>query len=84
MITVTVNGKARELESPTSLMTFLQDMKVNFRFLAVGYNGEVLPKADYGTVVLRDGDVLEVVRPIGGGADRSPACGSASAPRGFR
>ncbi|MSQ12248.1 MAG: sulfur carrier protein ThiS [Dehalococcoidia bacterium] len=64
---VTVNGKKRQLNDPTSLMEFLQGLKVNFKFLAVGYNGEVVPKRDYGAVVLQDGDVLEIVKPIGGG-----------------
>ena len=67
MIAVTVNGKRTELAGPTGLMEYLQALKVNFRFLAVGYNGEVVPKATYGTVTLKDGDVLEIVRPIGGG-----------------
>ncbi|MSP79278.1 MAG: sulfur carrier protein ThiS [Dehalococcoidia bacterium] len=67
MIKIQVNGKPRELDRPVGLMEFLQDLKVNFRFLAVGYNGEVVPKAQYGSVTLKDGDVLEIVRPIGGG-----------------
>ncbi|MBM3945776.1 MAG: sulfur carrier protein ThiS [SAR202 cluster bacterium] len=67
MINVTVNGKPRQLDDSTDLMSFLREMKVNFKFLAVGYNGEVLPKTQYDGVVLKEGDVLEVVRPIGGG-----------------
>ena len=67
MITVTVNGKKRQLDGPTNLREFLQGLKLNFKFLAVGYNGEVVSKRDYDRVVLQDGDVLEVVRPIGGG-----------------
>lgn len=70
MINVTVNGKPRQLADATELMSFLRDMKVNFKFLAVGYNGEVLPKTEYDSVVLKEGDVLEVVRPIGGGSGR--------------
>ncbi|MSP79429.1 MAG: sulfur carrier protein ThiS [Dehalococcoidia bacterium] len=67
MITITINGKPKELAAPITLIAFLQDMKVNFRFLAVGHNDEVVPKAAYATVTLKDGDVLEIVRPIGGG-----------------
>jgi sulfur carrier protein len=64
---LTINGKPVELQDGTSLMDYLVSIKVNFKFLAVGYNGEVLPKTEYNGITLKHGDVLEVVRPIGGG-----------------
>jgi thiamine biosynthesis protein ThiS len=33
----------------------------------VGYNGEVVKKEAFSGLVLKDGDVLEIVRPVGGG-----------------
>ncbi len=67
MITLTVNGKPRELPGPTGLLDFLQSLEVNIKFVAVGHNGEVLDKENFGAVVLRQGDVVEIVRPVGGG-----------------
>jgi len=40
---------------------------LNLKFVAVGYNGEVVKKEAFPGLVLKDGDVLEIVRPVGGG-----------------
>ena len=37
------------------------------QYMAVALNREVTPKAEYATAVLRDGDKVEIVRPMGGG-----------------
>ncbi len=67
MINLTVNGKTRTVEDSVDLATYLASFSVNLKFVAVGYNGEVIKKERYGEIVLRDGDVLEIVRPVGGG-----------------
>ena len=67
MITLTINGKRRELEGPTSLMDFLQSIGVNLQFIAVAYNGEVIDREKFPQIVLDEGDEVEVVRPVGGG-----------------
>ena len=64
---ITVNGKPREIESPMTLLDFLRSLGVNTQFVAVAYNGDVVPKSEYEKITLKDGDVLEVVRPVGGG-----------------
>lgn len=67
MMNLVVNGKPRVLEDSVDLVTFLLSFGVNLQHVAVGYNGEVLKKDSYADVTLRDGDVLEIVRPVGGG-----------------
>ncbi len=67
MINLTVNGKARSLEDSTDLESYLVSFGVNMKHVAVGYNGEVVKKEQFPEVRLRDGDVLEIVRPVGGG-----------------
>ena len=67
MIRLTVNGKARSLEDTTDLESYLVSFDVNMEHVAVGYNGEVVKKELFQEVRLRDGDVLEIVRPVGGG-----------------
>ena len=62
-----VNGKARELEVSVDLVSFLQGYGVNLEHVAVGYNGVVLEKDQFPKVQLQEGDVLEIVRPVGGG-----------------
>ena len=67
MINLTVNGKPRNLEASTDLASFLAAFGVNLQFVAVGYNGEVVKKDRFPHILLRQGDVLEIVRPVGGG-----------------
>ncbi len=67
MITLTINGKRRELEGPTSLVDFLQSIGVNLQFIAVAHNGEVVDREKFPQIVLDEGDEVEVVRPVGGG-----------------
>lgn len=67
MITLTVNGKQRELEKVTALDRFLKDYGVDSQFVAVAYNGTVLQREEFPNVTLGQDDVVEIVRPVGGG-----------------
>ena len=67
MIDLTVNGKARPIEDSIDLETYLLSFGLNLQFVAVGYNGEVVKKESFANLQLKDGDVLEIVRPVGGG-----------------
>ena len=66
MIDLMVNGKPREAEEDTSLEEYLIAFNVNLKFVAVGYNGQVLKKNVYSSITLKAGDTLEIVRPVGG------------------
>lgn len=67
MITLKVNGKPREIADGMDLSAYLTTIDVNMRFIAVGYNGQVIRKEDFAAVQLHPGDALEIVRPVGGG-----------------
>lgn len=67
MINLTVNGKPRSVEESIPLKDYLLSFGVKLDHVAVGYNGEVIKKEEYSKVSLSDGDVLEIVRPVGGG-----------------
>ena len=67
MINLMVNGKPRTAEDSLDLHSYLTSFGVNLEIVAVGYNGEVIKKEQYPVVRLQDGDVLEIVRPVGGG-----------------
>ena len=67
MIALQVNGKRVELEEPTPLLTYLDQLGVNPRAVAVEHNGEILERAAYESVTLGDGDQVEIVRMVGGG-----------------
>ena len=67
MIKLMVNGKPREADDSTDLATYLMSFDVNLKFVAVGYNGDVIKKEQYAGITLKSGDTLEIVRPVGGG-----------------
>ncbi len=67
MITLTVNGKRRELAVETDLRSLLDELQIDPRAVAVAHNGEVVPRDRYSIIRLREGDTLEIVRMVGGG-----------------
>ena len=67
MIDLTVNGKSRPIEESVDLETYLLSFGLNLQYVAVGYNGDVVKKETFASLTLKDGDVLEIVRPVGGG-----------------
>jgi len=68
MIRLTINGKQRELEAPTPLLTFLERHGINPHVIAVEYNGEILKRERFSEITLREGDRVEIVHMVGGGA----------------
>ena len=64
---ITVNGKAMEVADARSVDGLLTHLNVSRQFTAVAVNREITPKAEYASMTLRDGDKVEIVRPMGGG-----------------
>jgi sulfur carrier protein len=67
MIALRVNGKAVELPAPTPLLDYVRGLGVDPRGIAVEVNGEILQREDYPGCTLVQGDVVEIVRMVGGG-----------------
>jgi sulfur carrier protein len=66
-VTITVNGKAMDVAEGTSVETLLAQLGVKREYTAVAVNREVTPRHAYAALALRDGDRVEIVRPMGGG-----------------
>ncbi|MGH7355955.1 MAG: sulfur carrier protein ThiS [Candidatus Rokuibacteriota bacterium] len=64
---ITVNGEPRDVADGVNVEALLQHLGVTLKFTAVAVNREVTPKSAYATTVLKDGDKIEIVRPMGGG-----------------
>ena len=64
---ITVNGESRDVADGVNIEALLQHLGVTLKFTAVAVNREVTPKSAYATTVLKDGDKIEIVRPMGGG-----------------
>ena len=66
-MTIIVNGKAMEVADGLTVEGLLGQLKIRREYTAVALNREVAPKATYARTVLREGDRVEIVRPMGGG-----------------
>jgi len=64
---ITVNGREMQVADGLSVETLLTQLAVKREFTAVAVNREITPKASYASVALREGDRVEIVRPMGGG-----------------
>ena len=63
---ITLNGSPRE-GAGMSLEELLKTEGFNRNQVAVGLNGEVMPKENYSSLILKDGDEVEVFQFMGGG-----------------
>ena len=63
-----MNGKARQIEGPMRLLSYLDSLSVNLKLIAVAYNGTVLRREELPDVTLSEGDQVEIVQAVGGGA----------------
>lgn len=66
-MTITVNGKPREVATGTTLEKLVHDLGLDKSRIAVEVNREIVRKVDYAGAVLRPGDSIEIVTFVGGG-----------------
>lgn len=67
MITVSINGTARQLPDLTSVAALIEEMNLTGKRIALEHNGEIVPRSLFATRQLAEGDKLEVVVAVGGG-----------------
>jgi sulfur carrier protein len=67
MISLQINGRRVELDQPTELLAYLETLGVSPRAVAVEHNGVIVERSRYAEAKLDDGDVVEIVRMVGGG-----------------
>lgn len=63
---VKINGEELNIIGKT-MARFLEENGYDIRRVAVELNGDILPKTQYESTVLKDGDSVEIVSFVGGG-----------------
>ena len=63
---IRLNGKAHKLEKAVDVAQLLEILAVKPE-VAVAINGEIVRRTDWRATVVSDGDVVEIVRAVGGG-----------------
>lgn len=66
-MTVTVNGETRRIPENTNLARLLEILELASARVAVELNQSVVPRAEWGNIVLRENDRIEIVHFVGGG-----------------
>jgi thiamine biosynthesis protein ThiS len=67
MMTVTVNGRPRQLTAPCTITQLLALLQLETARVAVERNRDIVPRDEFGKTLLEEGDHLEIVRFVGGG-----------------
>jgi thiamine biosynthesis protein ThiS len=67
MIELQINGKPVQLDNATPLLTYLQTLGVSANSVAIEHNGVIIGREAYASTSLSAGDVVEIVRMVGGG-----------------
>ena len=61
------NGETKEIPSDTTLVSFITDMNLNPDTVVAECDGRIIKRDEYDTLILSDGNVLELIRFVGGG-----------------
>ena len=65
-MSLTINGEQVEAAGKT-LSDYLKEAGYDTRGIAVERNGEVIPRSQYDSTILKDGDQVELVHCVAGG-----------------
>jgi len=62
-----INGSVKEVREGMTISQLLEEMKTPAIGIAVELNREIIPRSSHKSTALKNGDVLEIVRMVGGG-----------------
>jgi sulfur carrier protein len=65
---ITVNGKAAEISGEITVSALLGEVKAEMpEYVSVQLNGEIIARADFDTITVKEGAVVEFLYYMGGG-----------------
>lgn len=69
MVTISINDELRQFPQPQTLRELVQHYRAENpdTAFAIAVNGEFVPRTQYDAVLLKHGDTLDIVSPVGGG-----------------
>ncbi len=74
---ITLNGENKTLQPPMTVEQLIDHIGLDSRKVAVERNLEIVPRSGYADIGLADGDQIEIVHFIGGGAPDAPQSAAA-------
>jgi len=64
---ITCNGEIKSIVPGTTPVTLIEDLDLNPDTVVVECDGRIVKREEYDTLVLTEGNVIELVRFVGGG-----------------
>ena len=64
---ITLNGDPHEVAAPLTVAELLAQLDIDPRRVAVEHNLTVLKREKFSTMMVQDGDTVEIVNFVGGG-----------------
>ena len=63
-----INGNLKQLKSDNvTILALIVMLNLTGKRLAIEKNGEIVPRSQFDSVIISDGDKLEIVGAVGGG-----------------
>ncbi len=66
-ITITLNGNKTSITPKSTIETLLRELKLNQDLIIVELNQNICSKNTFKTTMIKENDVIEIIRYIGGG-----------------
>ena len=64
---ITINGSQENYPTDTAISQLLDTLNLRDKRIALEINREIIPRSEYDTHILSDGDIVEIIHAIGGG-----------------
>lgn len=65
---IILNGKPHTIQATQTIHALIESLNIKPEQVAVALNGEVVTRRRWQDTTIHDGDTVEVVRAVGGGA----------------
>lgn len=67
MIRIQLNGQKKALEEALTIDKLIRILQINTPHIAVALNYDVVPRSDFPTIRVKDGDKVDILKPTQGG-----------------
>jgi thiamine biosynthesis protein ThiS len=67
VLSITLNGEAREIAGGATLADLVAELGLGGRKIAIAVGRDVVPRGSYAARVIRAGDRIEILEAVGGG-----------------
>ncbi len=64
---ITINGEPKEVRDGMTVTELLEEINTPAVGVAVELNRAIVPRSLHSSTILQDGDLLEIVKMVGGG-----------------